>query len=303
MNKQQIIFFSMLFTVSFALNEYSREFQFFLDMEYFNDGREAGFARYLDSFAVNGFSIENMTRGISYRTQLSIPLDSCGSDGKLRLRQYIQGDRTGFTLDLKSGQSLSEAEALAEPFTISPEYVADSKFEIEYDIHPCRADFAATARIYFDSAIEEFTSCEAVRKYYPEFSNEEGTLEQAESSAVVYVEAFNGFAWGGEIKLEFTLYYETLEEAVNDLYRKRGEFSYTIYAPGTDQFTDEQTEKGIEVYKYMLNDVGESTYPCDPAVDVADFFADDYLDNINSEALGLTVNIILVAFIVLVASL
>ena len=289
MNKQIVLV--TLITFALAATEYSREFQLNLDMTYFDSGRDIGFNKYLNSFEVAGVPVTNMTRSVSYRTQQSIPLATCGSDAKLRLREYIQGDRTGFTMDLKSGQSLNEAEALAEPFTIASEYVVESKYEIEYDIQPCRADFAATARIYFDSRIAAITSCDAVREYYPEFSNVEGTLEQDESSSIVFVEAYNGFAWGGEIKLEFTLYYDSLGDAENDINRDHGEFSITIYAPVSDQYTSAQTEKGIEVYNYMLNDLGDPDYPCEPFMNVADFFEEDYLNNINSSAVCLFVNI------------
>ena len=298
MNKQ-IILLTCLIAFTLAATEYSREFQLNLDMTYFDSGRDIGFEKYLSSFEVAGVPVANMTRSVSYRTQQSIQLAACGSDAKLRLREYIQGDRTGFTLDLKSGQSLSEAEALAEPFAIASEFVGESKYEIEYDIHPCRADFAATARIYFDSRIAAITSCDAARKYYPDFSTVEGTLEQDGSSSIVFVEAYNGFAWGGEIKLEFTLYYDTLEDAENDENRDNGEFSITIYAPVSDQYTSEQTEKGIEVYNYMLNDLGESDYPCEPFMNVADFFEEDYLNNINSSAASLFVNIFLLGAIFL----
>ena len=286
--EKQLVLFSIIAICCAVNHEYSREFQITLDDDYFiEEGRTKGIERYLESFAVKGFTITegDMTVESSYRYQSSIPLGNCDSDAKVRLREYIQGDRTGFTYDLKSGESLTEAEALAEPFTIATEYTAESKYEIEYDVHPCRADYAATARIYFDTAIDFPHTCADVRKYFPDFSNADGNLNQDDSIKVVYAQTYNGEAWGGEIKLEFTFYYDSLEDAVEDSNLEQGEFSITIYAPaGTTVFTDEQTSEGIEVYEYMLNDVGDNDYPCDPDVDIAQFFDEDYQNGVNSNS-------------------
>ena len=288
-NEQLVLLLSTFFSLSFAVT-YSREFQLNLDMEYFAQAREFGFERYLNSFAVNGLTVANMSQEVSYRTQGIIPLHNCQSHAKVRLRHYIQGDVTGYTLDLNSGIVSSEEEALGEPFAVASEFTT-AEHEIKYEIHPCHAEYAATARIYSESPIQTIDSCNDVREYFPVFSTYDGGLKMKEPSNVVYVQANKGSAWGGNIKVEFTLYYHSQEEAEYDVNPIKGEFSFTIFSLDDDQYTEEQTKKGIEVYNYMLNDIGDASFPCHPPATIADFF-DPVLNNRNSGTILSSVNII-----------
>ena len=284
--KYTVIITTILLSLVLAISakEYGREFQLRLIENLFASGRTAGVNAYLQSFEeASGLDTSSMNRYESLRIESSRSLESaCDSNSMLRQRVYTSGDLLGLvTIDMKSGGSLSQSEAEDEPFDISNEYASQTIEGIEYDIHPCQADYSANTRVFTNQAVQ-FNSCDDVREFYPNFSNSDGEFQFEEDDGVVWVLTYNTTVWGGSLSLDFVISYDS-ETAANSNSSPvtNGEFSFTIVSPDGDSFTSDQTEMGAEVYKYMLEDVGEDRYPCDPPVDIDDFFGDNVDENNN----------------------
>jgi len=265
----------------------TREFQFTLLDGLFSSGRDSGINAYIQSFEdASGLNINNFNRYVSIRTEESKNLNTpCKAKALLRQRVYISGDLLGLvTVDIKSSGSLTESQADDEPFTVADQYANQSIQNVEYDIHTCEADYAADGRILTNQYFN-FTSCDDVREFYPDFSNTDGNFVVDQANGVVYVVTYNTTVWGGALSLDFTLNYDSESEAISDTNYSGGEFSYTIFAPSGSEFTSDQTQNGKDTYKGMLADIGDPDYPCVPPVDIDDFFpADSNSNNSNSNS-------------------
>ena len=283
--QRSLIFITLLFCLSLAQRDLdfvnTREFQFQLEDDVFTSGRDDGIAAYIQAFeAASGLNVDTFNRYVSIRTEASVNLNSpCNAEAVLRQRVYTSGDLLGLvTIDIKSSQALTEKEANNEPFTIAEQYADQSIQNVEYDIHPCEADYAADGRIFTNQAVS-FSSCGDVREFYPDFSNSDGQFSLELQNGVVYVVSYNTTVWGGSLSLDFTLNYDSESDAIADINYSGGEFSYTITASSGAEFTSAQTQHGKEIYKAMLADIGDTEYPCSPAVDIDDFFPSDSNSN------------------------
>jgi len=97
-----------------------------------------------------------------------------------------------------------------------------------------------------------------------------------------------------------TVFYDNLEDAQNDVNPRGSEFSFTIISEDDDQFSQEQTDMGIQIYEYMLEHVGQDSYPCDDGTTIADFFDDE--DAFESESKSSTI-VSAVSLIILLAAM
>ena len=258
---------------------YTREFQLTINKDYFHPTREDGINVYLSSFSrSSGIDVQTqMDRFSSIRTECSTKLTNCYSPSFIRQRKYISGDGAGtVTIDMKSAGGIPLEQALEEPFRISEEY-NNTLIEIEYDTHPCKADYETNSRIFTNDTVD-FVTCEQIRGFYPDFSSMDGTVVTTKPSGAVYLERYVAQSiWGGDLEIQFSLSYRSLSDAMAGTRLSSGEFSFTMSAPtyNVNQFTNEQREMGIQIYQAMLDDVGEVKYPCSPPQNISSFFPID----------------------------
>ena len=273
----RLIFCVALF-VSLVLGqrEYTREYQLILDITRFANGREQGIEYYcglwsdasnLDYRTLNAF---NSVR----REKNTDPLSVCGSNDYVRQRKYVSGDLNGVvTTEIKSVGSLTDKQARMEPFAPSATYLSRSLVQVEQDIHTCYSDFAANTRIFTQEELL-INNCAEIHKLFPDAVSDTNTPVTVDEEATVTASSFrNGTFLDGKVTLDVTMFYSTVEDALADRNLRSGEFSFTIISTNGDQFSSQQTQAGIDIYRSFLAAVGSpGEYPCPDGTTIGDFF-------------------------------
>ena len=269
--------------------QYTREYQIQIDSKYFENGRDEGISTYMNSFASNaGINLSKQLPNFyqSIREEITLQLDSCSPQGGFSERDYQWGDWNGLKIvQVKTSGALeSSTEALNEPFSVSSSYSPSTISYIEYDIHPCEADWSSTSRIFLDS-FPNVNTCSDLQKIFPDAVSSSSKTISRNSAGFTFSAFRNGTYLGGVINLDCTLSYNSLDDAINDINMGGGEFSFTIYAADqlNGEWNQDQTDEGIKIYENMLEELGsDPDYPCDPPVDISSFFD----DNSNSQSSG-----------------
>eukprot|EP00339_Tiarina_fusa_P005552 CAMPEP_0117026060 /NCGR_PEP_ID=MMETSP0472-20121206/19187_1 /TAXON_ID=693140 ORGANISM="Tiarina fusus, Strain LIS" /NCGR_SAMPLE_ID=MMETSP0472 /ASSEMBLY_ACC=CAM_ASM_000603 /LENGTH=281 /DNA_ID=CAMNT_0004732945 /DNA_START=523 /DNA_END=1371 /DNA_ORIENTATION=- len=266
---------------------YSREFQLQLQPEYFENSREEGIDYYMRQWSeASKLDYKTLPYFKSIREEHKVEdMSACGSNDVIRQRIYLTGDWEGLvTVDIKTKGPLTLEEAESEPFSPSELYAPISEEQIEQDIFPCEADFAGDTRVFLNE-VQSFKTCSDIDAFFPKAVSKSDTeVETIKQFGYVYTASRNGTYLEGWIKLDVTLVYETLEDAMSDSNLVNGEFSFTVISEGNN-FSDEQTKMGIEIYDSMLTSIGshEEEYPCG-SVSIEEFF--DSSDNSSATILS-----------------
>lgn len=267
-----------------TVTEYSREFQLRINFDEFQNGREEGINRYFEYFAeVAGVNLDSTfpiyTKSV--REEISIKADKCADrKGGFSLRDYQWGDLMGqkITQVKTRGALRSSADALAEPFEVSSTYSPYTIFYIEYDIHACEADWSATSRI-FETSFPKLETCADLHDVFPDAVKSSSASISLDGGVYVYSAFRNGTYLGGDLTLDVVLNYNSLDNAINDVNLRGGEFSFTMYAANQNdgEWSADQDRMAITIYESMLAEFGSPSdgYPCDPPVDIADLVLND----------------------------
>jgi len=258
---------------------YNREYQINLDTSIFDErGREGAIQYYVELWgtAAGIDAYSEYTNTESVRQEYSIrDLENCGSGVFVRKRVYVDGDLAGLvTFGIKSAGSLSRREAEREPFSPSDEFAANAEEYIEMDIHVCESDYAANTRYFFQSDVQ-INTCSDLHDYFPDAVDNSDAHEVSfdNGDGATFDSYWEGELVGLSVSLDFTLNYNSVGDADSGTNLQGGEFSFTFFSPTAD-FTNEQTQAGIDIYNYLLEQVGSDgeDFPCPDGTTVEDFF-------------------------------
>ena len=279
--KKSVLFsiFAVIFFIGVALTrttEYTREFQIDLDLDYF-DNRDDGINNYYNSFSkAADISLKNFETTQSVRVEYSYDVSGCDCVDNVSQRDYVWGDWEGTTItQIKSSERLSKKDAEDETFDPSSKYSDETITYIEFDIHSCDADYSATSRVFLDS-LPKLNTCDDVNNFFPDAVSGSNDDIKKTDNGYTFTAFCNGTYLGGKLTLDVTLFYDNLNDAVNNKNPSGGEFSFTMYSADGNDFSSEQTDMGVKIYEDLLDKYSPSDYPCDPPVDISDFFDKSY---------------------------
>ena len=254
----------ILFFYCYGDTVYSTEYIYQIYEVEFDGGRDAGILFYFSSWSdASGVQYQNLNETVTISRTTDITLENCGvSDGDfLRKQDYFYGDRNEITIAMTSTGSITESVAENKDFTVSSEFQNSSEYIIENDVYPCSSNRIANSIIHLGSS-PDFTVCSDVHYFFPDtVDNSDNDVIVNIGDTVEYIVFREGLYLDGYVSLKISLTYPTYHEAINDINRGSGTFSFTFY--GTPDISSDSAEEIDNVYNGVLSTIGSfNDYPC-----------------------------------------
>lgn len=303
--KQLLIIFAVLLVTQASCQQiFTRRFQLALNLTLFDDDdRQNGIDEYFSSWSeASGVDYTSFSTSESIRQRTYSNVDKCNPMMYVEQQDYLWGDLEGQgTIELHSKTPFFiPLEAVYQPFIPSEEYQNQYVWDIQYEIHPCGAVFRTYSKILTNIELQDFQICSDVEEFFPDaFGKTDQFVNNDRERAWEFIIVRSGTYLGKQLDLELTLKYNTYENAIGDVDPASGWFSFIMYNDAPD-FSAEQTENGVQIYEYLLEELAmpRQFSPCDDDdINVSHFFHASYLVSSSST---LTVGTIFMLFVLLI---
>jgi len=230
-------------TLQNSLLKHSQEYQLKLDVEQWTNRDEM--LRIWNQAVMELNPTFNLTgRKIKEVIWEEYKLDAteCKSDATFRVRDYVAKGKT--TIDIKENAEDDEEKACSYPFWPSSKLLEKSSQKCEEDIHKCFRKFSRKTKVEFRN-ITSFHTCLDLVTVYPwafgslDMYHLENKLLIEKNRSPWWVASLSGRIDDTKFGIEFTLEYDTMEEALNPTHPpKSGEWSIRIFTRQSGFSTD-----------------------------------------------------------------
>lgn len=261
---------SLIYNVH-CINFY-RQYKLNLYTNYFIDDRNDGIDYYMSLFDEgSNFTVYDFQdTSFIYEEHIVSDLSNCYSDASIHQKLYKNptGKQADITIELESKKVNTFQEVLTEFTKLTNSDLAynnNSTFQIFLDFHVCDYNYQVNSVIHSNEFVT-FKDCMDVYQIFPWAVEEShAPIEMTKQGIYIFVKSWLGEFLNNKVRVEISILYRSMDDAINNNNPINGEFSFTTF--GTEEFFHEETfDKELQLYDFMLYNTGSfgEEYPCAP---------------------------------------